>query len=153
MNDIKKYLKRNLRNEYLRLNELEDAEKLGTINYHISFLCREIRDNINEYSALELLNFCRDCRVLEADCRAALDVEKSFILIRPMLEHLKRFEKEYNIRFDEDDTLSIIDVVTYCDLEKEYKEMVLDEIEDIDFAGYNYFVAQNDDGDYIFKEV
>ena len=153
MNDIKKYLKRNLRNEYLRLNELEDAEKLGTLNYHISLLCDEIRDEIDKYSALELLLFCRDCRVLEADCKAALDVEKSFILVRPILQHLKRFEKEYNIRFDEDDNSSIIDVVTYCDLEKEYKQMVLDEIEEIDFASYNEFVTQNDDGDYIFKEI
>lgn len=154
MNNAKEFVKKlDLRAEAVRLLELEDAEKLGTLEYHISAICDIIKEKINEYCVLELLNFLRDCRVLEADCKAALDVEKSFIIKRPVFEHLKKFEKIYNIRLEEDDIESIDDVITYCDLEQEYRLLVIEEIEEIDFTSYQEFVDLNDDGDYVFKEV
>lgn len=145
--------KLNLLSEGARLYELSDEDKLGTLHYHISAICDNIRDRINDYCVLELLNFLRDCRILKADCETILDVEKSFIIKRPVFEHLKKFEKLYNIRLDEDDIESIDDVITYCNLEEEYRLLVIEEIEDIDFARYQEFVDFTDDGDYVFKEV
>ena len=145
--------KLNLLSEAARLYELSDEDKLGTLHYHISSICDNIRDRINDYCVLELLNFLRDCRILEADCKAILDVEKTFLIPRPVYEHLKKFEKKYNIRLDENDIESIDDVITYCNLEEEYKLLVVEEIEEINFARYQEFVDFNDDGDYIFKEA